>query len=190
MQIHGINKISKEEHMLRKMGVVCLALTLLFAFVQVASAADYVGAAKCKICHKGEAKGKIYETWAASKHAKAFQILLDKKENANPKCLECHVTGYGKASGYGSKGTVDSLLTAIGCESCHGPGSEYQKMAIMKDRTKALAAGLIIPDAKTCVTCHNEKSPTFKGFDFATYWKKIEHHLPAPAAAPTEKKDK
>ena len=29
-----------------------------------------------------------------------------------------------------------------------------------------LAAGLIVPNADNCTTCHNEKSPTFEDFDF------------------------
>ena len=48
-------------------------------------------------------------------------------------------------------------------------------------QAKSVAAGLIIPNKATCVTCHNEKSPTFKGFDYATYFAKIAH--PNPKAA-------
>ena len=42
----------------------------------------------------------------------------------------------------------------LDCESCHGPGSEYKPLAIMKDREKAKAAGLVIPTATFCKTCH------------------------------------
>jgi hypothetical protein len=40
------------------------------------------------------------------------------------------------------------------CESCHGPGSEYKSLTIMKDPEKAKAAGLVIPTAAFCKTCH------------------------------------
>lgn len=40
------------------------------------------------------------------------------------------------------------------CESCHGPGSEYKALSIMKDPEKARAAGLVIPTATFCANCH------------------------------------
>ena len=43
---------------------------------------------------------------------------------------------------------------ALDCEGCHGPGSEYKTMAIMKDPAKARAAGLVIPDQAFCSQCH------------------------------------
>ena len=42
----------------------------------------------------------------------------------------------------------------LDCESCHGPGSEYKALAIMKDPEKARAAGLVIPTATFCAKCH------------------------------------
>lgn len=42
----------------------------------------------------------------------------------------------------------------LDCESCHGPGSEYKSLAIMKDAKKARAAGLVIPERSFCATCH------------------------------------
>ena len=66
----------------------------------------------------------------------------------------------------------------MGCESCHGAGSEYKSMKVMKDREASVAAGLVIPTEETCTGCHNDKSPTFKGFDFAEYSAKIAHPNP------------
>jgi hypothetical protein len=42
----------------------------------------------------------------------------------------------------------------LDCESCHGPGSEYKTLSVMKDPAKAKAAGLVIPEASFCATCH------------------------------------
>jgi hypothetical protein len=42
----------------------------------------------------------------------------------------------------------------LDCESCHGSGSEYKSIATMKDPAKAAAAGLVIPTAAFCTTCH------------------------------------
>lgn len=42
----------------------------------------------------------------------------------------------------------------LDCESCHGAGSEYKAMAIMKDPAQAAAAGLVTPDRAFCEQCH------------------------------------
>jgi hypothetical protein len=42
----------------------------------------------------------------------------------------------------------------LDCEGCHGPGSEYQKMSVMKDPAQSRAAGLVDPDRAFCATCH------------------------------------
>ena len=67
----------------------------------------------------------------------------------------------------------------VSCESCHGPGSGYKSNAVMKDREKSIAKGLIIQDEKLCKTCHNEESPHYKGFNYEEYLKKIIHPVPA-----------
>jgi hypothetical protein len=42
----------------------------------------------------------------------------------------------------------------LDCESCHGPGSEYKTLLVMKDAAQAKAAGLVMPDKSLCVRCH------------------------------------
>ncbi|HEY3349015.1 MAG TPA: hypothetical protein VGM13_04515 [Thermoanaerobaculia bacterium] len=42
----------------------------------------------------------------------------------------------------------------LDCESCHGAGSEYRTLAVMKDLAKAKAAGLVLPGASFCGKCH------------------------------------
>jgi hypothetical protein len=46
---------------------------------------------------------------------------------------------------------------SLDCESCHGPGSEYKTLTVMKDPVKAKAAGLVQPDAAFCGKCHKGK---------------------------------
>lgn len=139
----------------------------------------YVGSDKCKICHKGEKHAMVFEKWMETKHAKALASLdATKAQDKDPKCLKCHTTGYGKG-GYGEKGMEALDLAAVGCEACHGPGSEYKAMTVMKDKAKAVAAGLIIPDEAVCKSCHNAESPTMKGeFKFADSFAKIKHAVP------------
>jgi hypothetical protein len=68
-------------------------------------------------------------------------------------------------------------------ETCHNAGSQYSKLQTMKDHAKSVAAGMSDFSAegaveKLCAECHNEKSPTYKGFDFAKRWAEIEHNYP------------
>jgi hypothetical protein len=180
---------------MKRIGSIALGLALLIAVVGVGQiiAGDhaYIGAGKCKMCHNSAAKGAQYTKWTEASHSKAFATLgSDKaKEIASAKgiadpqkddgCLSCHVTGHGAAAAMLTE--KYSAEEGVSCESCHGPGGDYWKMNVMKDQAQSVAAGLVIPDEKTCVTCHNDKSPTFKGFDFAAMKAKIAH--PNPKAA-------
>jgi hypothetical protein len=163
---------------MQKISVGFLVVIFVIAFAGTSLASDYVGASKCKICHKGEAKGNIYEIWEASRHAHAYETLVEKGEQENPECLACHVTGYNQPTGWGAEGVENEKFAGVGCEACHGPGSDYWKMSIMKDREQAVAAGLQFPTEAECVACHNEKSPTYKEFNFEEFYKKIEHKIP------------
>ena len=93
------------------------------------------------------------------------------------KCLSCHSTAFGKKN----LNTSYKIEEGVGCESCHGPGSLYKKSKVMKDQKAALAAGMIIPDKKTCKTCHQDKIAGHDG-KFTTFEKefaKINHPVPA-----------
>ena len=68
------------------------------------------------------------------------------------KCKVCHKIQHASWADSSHAG-LDPVLD---CESCHGPGSEYKKMSIMKNRELALAAGMVLPDAGFCQNCHTE----------------------------------
>ncbi len=136
---------------------------------------EYIGASKCKMCHNKPPKGAQYKVWAAGPHANAMKSLSE-AEAKDPKCLKCHST----ASAIDAKLNAGVKATeGVSCESCHGPGSAYKSMSIMKSHEKSLANGLIVPDEKLCKTCHNDESPTFKGFDYKEYSAKIAHPDPS-----------
>lgn len=167
---------------------VSIALVLFIASPVFSQTFKYIGANKCKMCHNKTATGKQYDTWKAGPHAKAYESLASEasmkiaKERgiADPQkdagCLKCHAT----------TGHIDAKLATasiqetegVSCESCHGPGSKYKVNSIMKDQAKAIENGLIVPTEEMCVTCHNEESPTYKGFDYAKYLAKIAHPNP------------
>ncbi len=154
----------------------------------------YIGTSKCKMCHNSEGQGKIWDKWNTTGHSKAYQTLLNEQSKGiakemgiddaskSDKCLRCHVTGY-------KEPTADkySMEEGVTCEACHGPGSDYWKMQIMKDKKKAMANGLVEPSEELCVKCHNKDSPTFKPFKYAEAYKLIEHHIPKAAPTPVKK---
>ncbi|MBI3273261.1 MAG: cytochrome C554 [Planctomycetes bacterium] len=153
------------------------------------SGPKYLGVDKCKDCHKAKTKGDQYGQWTESKHARAFESLASDearkiaKEKGvadpqkAPECLKCHVTAFGIAKE--RLGDKFKLEQGVQCEACHGPGGDYFKMEVMKDREKAKANGLVLPTEAVCVTCHNKNSPTFKSFDFKAEFDQVKHPLPA-----------
>jgi hypothetical protein len=175
--------------------IVTAVLVLLCFVFYVSPAADahkYVGVAACKPCHQSDKQGKQFDIWKASKHAEAYKTLespeandiakkkgLTKPAAESPECLKCHVTGYAADKALFTEKFV--VKDGIQCEACHGAGSDYKAMNIMKDKTKAMAAGLIAAkdDPKLCTQCHNEESPTFKAFTYQEYWDKVKHPIPA-----------
>ena len=168
---------------LAAMVIIGLALSAMAVFAEDAAPAGdptFVGAGKCKMCHKGEKNGNIYETWLNSKHAKSLETLVAKGEQNNAECLACHVTGYGTPSGCGADTTMHAAeaLGSVSCEACHGAGSNYKSKKTMESKEASIAAGLVIPTEATCKKCHNDKSPTFKGFNFEEAWAKIKHEVP------------
>jgi cytochrome c peroxidase len=149
----------------------------------------YIGVKKCKMCHRSRKIGEQYQKWEATEHAKAYEELASDEskkiakekgiENPQeaPECLECHTTGYKKPA--------EKSLTAeegVSCEACHGPGSKYWTRKVMKDlatgKVKPQEVGFISPTKDVCIACHNEKSPTYKKFDFEERIKDVEHPIP------------
>jgi len=177
--------------------VLALPMALLLVFgpmlpvdAQEAAKPQYIGVQSCaKICHKTAKQGQQLKIWEGSKHATAYVTLATpaakeiaaKMKIADPQkadeCLVCHTTAHGVAAEL--KGAKFSHEEGVGCEACHGPGSLYKKRTVMKNREKAIAAGLVIPDKDACLACHNEKSPTYKAFDYDARMKDIAHAKPA-----------
>jgi len=182
---------------------IVIIIAGIFVAVLIAEEAtksfEYIGSGKCKMCHKKAEKGEQYVKWESGPHAGAFETL---KSEASAKiatekgikvpayeaaeCLSCHTTGYGNC-GYETKEANKGKPTKevkrmtglqnVGCEACHGAASAYKK-SHKKDKALALTQGLIEPTEAVCITCHNEKSPTYKEFDFAKRWAEIDHSMP------------
>jgi len=155
----------------------------VFAALALAQGPTYVGGQKCQICHKTEKQGQQYPIWEKTNHAKSFAALSSPGAAANatalgvkdpttdPKCLKCHAPLAG-----------DLKAEGVSCEVCHGPGSAYKSLNVMKNKDEAVKTGLILyanPDAikAKCLTCHQDAHG--KAFDFAAQWAKIKHDIPA-----------
>ena len=126
---------------MKKATIICaLAVIAVAAWGVHAQDHAYVGADKCKMCHKVQ-----YNSWMETTHAKATEAAKNSTDPAfEAKCLGCHATN------------SDEALAGVQCEACHGPGADYKKMSIMKDRDAAIANGLIIPSQATCDSCHKD----------------------------------
>ena len=190
-----------------------LCFVIAFAFIaggSVLPAAEkakkqpiYVGVRACAACHDGAGMGHQCSLWMLSKHAQAYAALAkpESKEIArlsgipqepqqSPMCLGCHATG-AHAEDW-EKDEEFRTQDGVQCEKCHGPGSEYMDESVMKDREKAMAAGLQMPTANDCLVCHREKGShvavhNLPALDVAQGLKQIAHpaskdgtHSPRP----------
>lgn len=140
----------------------------------------YVGVGVCRKCHGEDAIGNQYAIWVSSPHARAFFTLLTDKGMTIAKkvgiadpassqdCLKCHTTGRGQYEEIKSEG--------VGCEACHGPGSEYHRVSNHVDficrengYKKAILSGMypilgiesLKRRERLCYTCHNNDRPCF-----------------------------
>jgi hypothetical protein len=150
----------------------------------------FVGSQECKSCHE-----ESYKVWWKSKHAKAWQTLVDLNppRNFDPECIGCHTVGWSPQnfrpfeSGFLSEAKTPQLVN-VGCETCHGPGEAHVKaemgadVALQEklrpptvmtlDEAKQPVSNAIT-DRQHCMNCHDlDNSPEF---DFDTDWPKIEH---------------
>jgi hypothetical protein len=173
-----------------------LAVCVLAAYAQEEKKKpEYIGVKKCKMCHSKAKMGGIeYLKWEKGSHAKAYEQLKSEESKAagaemgvedpasSEKCLACHITTL--------KFENEDMRKGVGCERCHGPGSEYKSMSVMKDYEKSVAAGMtnfhndegktdLAKVEKLCRECHGlehkDKNPFAKEFKFEEAWAKVKH---------------
>jgi len=83
----------------------------------------------------------------------------------DPECVICHVVGMDRETGYINEERTPHLKD-VGCESCHGPGSEHIRSN----------GGLPTTEPKmTCLDCHTpEHSSGYAGHE-DEFREKIKH---------------
>ncbi len=140
----------------------------------------FVGADKCKSCHKSKKQGEQYKIWSSSKHAQAFKTLATPKAKelaqkfgvtGDPQkakeCLICHTKpmydSQGKDRPAEMFGKKFDQKDGVQCEDCHNAGEKYWKKKVMKQiheeggagkSETAKKTGLNFPNEKTCIQCH------------------------------------
>jgi hypothetical protein len=144
----------------------------------------YVGSEACATCHQA-----IFDSWSKTAHAHALPTLVKKDYEWDPQCIRCHVVGWERAdlddlwsrraSGFHTPDATPSL-GGVGCESCHGPGSEHVKEPYRKDLWKPYrtpgARNWVDVGRAGCMRCHDtDNSPTFGERYDAHYRPKVDH---------------
>jgi hypothetical protein len=121
---------------------------------------EYTGSDSCKACHEYE-----YEKWSQKAHAHAYATLERVGSQFDPECVRCHVVGMEYESGFVSEQKTGHLKN-VGCENCHGPGSEHIKTGGNTTLTE--------PKSR-CIDCHTpEHSGEYAGNE-GVFLKKIVH---------------
>lgn len=193
------------------LGLVLLTTTSVpAAYVGSGKEPIYIGAQACARCHDGAQMGHQFSKWRLTAHARAYAALslpeakeitklsgITEPPHKAKMCLGCHATAAEEEAW--QRGEEFHLADGMQCEACHGPGSEYAREDIMRDKDKAVANGLILPDkTESCHNCHRVKGSheavlKKKPFDLKEAWAEISHPLPPrsngkPRAAGNEPK--
>lgn len=120
----------------------------------------FTGSEDCRRCHEYE-----YDEWSAKAHADALNVLKKVGSDRDPECVICHVVGMEYEGGYLAEAKTPHLKD-VGCEACHGPGSEH---------AQTNGVELTRPPQRTCLDCHTpEKSTGYAGHE-DEYLQKIVH---------------
>ena len=111
---------------------------------------EYTGSKSCRqSCHEYE-----YDKWSQLSHANAYATLEQVGSLLDPECVSCHVVGMEYESGFVSE-QKSSHMKNVGCENCHGPGSEH----IIAEGYTALTG-----PKSGCIDCHTpEHSGKYAG---------------------------
>ncbi len=116
----------------------------------------------CIVCHPTQTA-----TWNFTNHSLAFDTLVTRGADHDPKCVSCHVVGFGAPGGYTEAGRTQ-YLENVGCESCHGPGGGH-----LAAKSKASAAPGTLDYRAVCKGCHDAQHSL--GFEYESFLSKISH---------------
>lgn len=121
----------------------------------------YVGSEACQQCHPSE-----FTQWLSTGHASAMKTLERVQRHRIRNCVACHVVGFGQTNGFDLE-RPRTELRGVGCEVCHGPGSEHVGGAVAAIRRS--------PDERLCASCHTPAHSNFHVSDKNAYRRKVDH---------------
>ncbi len=118
-------------------------------------------ATACEPCHADEVK-----QWNTSDHAHAYETLVKKSKQFDPKCLACHTVRFEQPEGFNMKQQQMELVN-VQCENCHGFAKEH--LSDMKPIPTPK------PPVALCIKCHTaDRCPDFEK-DVKKLFEKIKH---------------
>ena len=128
--------------------------------IDAPEATGFVGSDACRTCH-----GREWSQWGATPHSTALKTLIKTRRAAVPKCVSCHVVGFGYDTGY-IIGDGESEMAGVGCEMCHGPAREHVEVGGQVALTRT-------PPEARCLSCHDpEHDP---GFSYLLDFERVRH---------------
>ncbi|MGH9340531.1 MAG: multiheme c-type cytochrome [Acidobacteriota bacterium] len=162
------------------MAVMLLPIALAgFLLLSPQDQVNFTGAGSCASsnCHGsvwprtgGRIKQNEYQIWSTKDgHAKAYAVLLEPRSQQIARnlgisephtatlCLDCHTTNAPQQR----QARTFEISDGVGCESCHGPASQWLGPHTTRDWThqQSLSAGMndtrdFDVRADTCLSCH------------------------------------
>jgi hypothetical protein len=120
----------------------------------------YTGSASCRLCHKVE-----FEKFSEQGHAHAYATLQKVGSQLDPECVVCHTVGMKYESGFVSEDKTGNLKD-VGCENCHGPGSEH---------IATLGQTKTAEPKSQCLDCHTPEQSSHYAGNEQLYMEKIIH---------------
>jgi len=131
---------------------------------------QYAGSQSCLECHPN-----IHAPEVTTRHANAFQTLVNIRQDNNPGCLPCHTVGYGLPTGYNTN-TSPAHLRGVQCESCHGPAARHA--ANEMDLTVRPRVEIA---SQVCGGCHSgSHQPTFEEWNVSAH-ARVSEDLRSPS---------
>lgn len=173
-----------------------VAVLALLAFFGTTGGATYEGSEKCGVCHDD-----MLEQWEDTMHGIDFATEWMRSGNITNKytysggndttgeigsCASCHVVAYGEESGFdpdlawndsynaGSTEGENLHLLRIGCENCHGAGSDHTSSKDAADIIKGEFAFASSCGGNENRECHGGYrqwgNETIPGFAASAHW--------------------
>ena len=136
----------------RKKLILFACLVSLFFLVSLTGAqepsASFTGNEPCGECHPDQIES--YDKYSKKRHSgQSVRRMAGELTEAEVKsCFGCHTTGYMKPGGFVSFETTPEMAD-LGCETCHGPGSEHVDSGGDPELIKGKLA------VEDCEICHN-----------------------------------